>query len=92
MHCMQPKSTAMHNTLKVTKLSFHIVLYPFYSIFSLLLSRPRRMHEVWINAVDNPVAWLSASLSVTRATVLFHSPDDATLIWPLLHYCRHLFE
>jgi len=33
---------------------------------------------------------LSVCLSVTWATVLTHSPDVATSMRPLLHYCSHL--
>jgi len=54
------------------------------------------MHEMRNIAIDNPVAWESVSVSqslclfVTRMTVLTYSPNGATLMWLLLHYCSNL--
>jgi len=42
------------------------------------------MHEMRTIAIDDPVAWASVSLSVTRATVLTHAPDGATSMRPLV--------
>jgi len=52
---------------------------------------PRRMRAMRTIAIDDPVAWVSVGQSVTRTTVLTHSPDGATSMRPLLHYCSQMF-
>jgi len=51
------------------------------------------MHAMRTIAMDDPVARASVSLlvfqTVMRATVLTHSPDGATSMQPLIHYCSH---
>jgi len=52
--------------------------------------RSERMHEMRSNAIGNPVAWAFVGLPVMRVTVLTHSPDVATSMRPLEHYCNRL--
>jgi len=51
-----------------------------------------QMLEVRTVVTDVPLVWASVSqsvcLSVTLATLLTHSPDGATSMQPLLHYCN----
>jgi len=55
------------------------------------------MHEMRTIAIDDPVAWapVSQPVSLFAMRVIFgvfaQSPDDATLMRSLLHYCSHLY-
>jgi len=51
-----------------------------------------QMLEVRTVVTDVPLVWAAVSLSVTLATLLTHSPDGATSMQPLLHYCSLLFS
>jgi len=51
----------------------------------------QRMHEMRITAIDGPVALAAVSQSASLSVTVFtHSPDGATLMRPLLHYCSHV--
>jgi len=50
------------------------------------------MHKMRTIAISDPGTWAFVTESVKRATVLIHSPDGATFIQPLLHYCSHLLR
>jgi len=45
---------------------------------------PHQMHEMRTSVIDDLAVSASVGLSVTRATVLTHSPDGATSMRPLL--------
>jgi len=48
------------------------------------------MHAVQTIAINDPVTWASLSLPVMHTTVRTRSPDGATLMQLLLHYCSNL--